>query len=90
MITLDYRGEDGVYNRPKIDYAICERSLRSLKILKINVIQLITFYMNSKLTNVTPNCTVFIFNVNITDFIGENYIRIGRNMNQYLQHVLSC
>ena len=28
--------------------------------------------MNPKLTDVTLNCTVFVINVNITDFTGEN------------------
>ena len=28
MNTLDYGGGEGVKNRPKIDYAICERSLK--------------------------------------------------------------
>ena len=34
---------------------------------KIIMIQFITIYVNPKLKNVTLNCTVFIFNVNITD-----------------------
>ena len=48
------------------------------------MIQIITFNVNPKLTDVTLNCTVFVINVNITDFAGENYIRIGRNTHQYL------
>ena len=53
-----------------------------MNVLKINVIQSFRFNMNPKLTDVTLNCTVFLINVNITDFAGENYIRIGRNTHQ--------
>ena len=60
------------------------RLIISLKVLIINVIQFIRFNMNPKLTDVTLSCTVFIINANITDFAGENYIRIGRNTHQYL------
>ena len=41
-----------------------------MKELIINVIQFITLNMNPKLTDVTLNCTVFVINVNITDFAG--------------------
>ena len=53
-----------------------------MKVLIINVIQFITFNVNPKLTDVTLNCIVFVINVNITDFAGENYIRIERNTHQ--------
>ena len=42
----------------------------------INVIQFITFHMNLKLTNVTLGFTIFTFDVSISDFAGEDYIRI--------------
>ena len=60
------------------------RITRSLKVLITNVVQFITFNVNLKLTDVTLNCTLFVCNVNITDFAGEDYIRIGRKTNQYL------
>ena len=56
------------------------QNIRSLKIYITHVIQL----LNPKLKNVTLNCTIFIFDVNIKYFTGKNYIRIGRNTHQYL------
>ena len=53
-----------------------------MKVLIINVIEFITFNMYPKLTDVILNCTVFVINVNITDFAGEKYIRTGRNTHQ--------
>ena len=53
-----------------------------MKVLIINVIEFITFNMNSKLTDVTLNCAVFVINAIITNFAGENYVRIGRNTHQ--------
>ena len=52
------------------------RIIWSLKKFIINVIQIITFQMNPKLTNVTLGCTIFIFDVSIIYFTAQNYIRI--------------
>ena len=60
------------------------RIIRSLKVLITNVVQFITFNVNTKLTDVTLNCSVFVINANITDFAEKNYITIGRNTQQYL------
>ena len=48
------------------------------------MVQFIVINVNPKLANVTLNCIAFVINVNIKDFAGENYIRIGGNTNQYL------
>ena len=48
------------------------------------MVQFITIYMNPKLTNITLNCVVCMFNVNDIDFTGKNYTRIGRNTFQHL------
>ena len=55
-----------------------------MKILIINVVQSITFNVNPRLADVTLNCSAFVINVNIIDFARKNYMRIGRNANQYL------
>ena len=57
--------------------------------LIINVVQLIKFNINQKLTDFTLNCTVFDINLNtyfyymlifMTYFAGENYIRIAETL----------
>ena len=58
-------------------------SAKDHKILEGTYNECGSVYINWKLTDVTLNCTVFVINVNITDFAAENYIRIGRNTHQY-------
>ena len=40
---------------------------------------MIKFHINPKLTNVKLGCTILIFDISITYFTGENYIRLWRN-----------
>ena len=59
------------------------RIIWSLKIFIINMIQILTFYMDAKLTNVilTLGCalSISIFYIGATYFTWESYIRIWRN-----------
>ena len=56
-----------------------------------DVVQIITFHMNPKLTYVALGCTISIFYISITYFIGESYIRsctntISINANKRFAH----
>ena len=58
------------------------RVIRSLKVIITTVIVYYILY-ESKIDKYYTELHCHIVNVNITDFTGENYIRIGRNTHHY-------